>query len=611
MSLIVLASDKGSPGVTTTAVALAGVWPRRAILAECDPAGGDLVYRAPAESGAPLNPNIGMLSLATTARHGLSAHQLEQHIQRMHGGLELVVGLATGDQSAGLTGLWPALGRAFDGLPDTDVIADCGRVDATSPALELMAAASLVVLIARTSAEQIAHVRDRALSLLQRVGGGTATAGGGLGVPIGVVLIVDPKQRTRVTAQVDELLRTSGLPVKVIGTIADDPDGADLINGRGRGRLDRTLLIRSTREVALDLSRIYGTPSQGPGPGGGGPMPGQGQQQQYAAPPMQQPVAPPRPPQTGPGMADPRANRGARRPPEPTMANPGSQQPASQAMGNSVPPQHMPAPPAMTDPVSQQPAPGMAPVPQQHMPAPPAMGDPMSQQPAPGMAPQHHISAPPAIADPMSHQPAPGMAPVPQQHMPAPPAMTDPVPQQPAPGMAPVPQHMPAPPAMTDPVSQQPAPGMAPVPQQHMPAPPAMTDPAPQQPAPPAMTPVPQHHIPAPSAPPANGYPPPAQGPGGSGTAKKPMFRRNAQPQPTVWPGEQPPAPPTSPTSPAPPAPPPSAHEGFTSVTLGGGPDPRGNLPYQEAVELERLPPRDEIAPGRGGHRAGPPQGGQ
>ena len=262
MSLIVLASDKGSPGVTTTAVALAGVWPRRAILAECDPAGGDLVYRVPAEGGAPLNPNIGMLSLATTARHGLSAHQLEVHLQRMHGGLELVTGLATGDQSAGLAGLWGVLGRAFDSLPDADVLADVGRVDAGSPALDLMAAAASVVLIARTSAEQIAHVRDRALSLLQRVGGGTATASGGLGVPIGVVLIVDPKQRARLTAQVDELLRNSGLPVKVIGTVADDPDGADLINGRGRGRLDRTLLIRSAREVALDLARMYSAGSQ-------------------------------------------------------------------------------------------------------------------------------------------------------------------------------------------------------------------------------------------------------------------------------------------------------------------------------------------------------------
>ncbi|MEY9926017.1 hypothetical protein ABH926_000637 [Catenulispora sp. GP43] len=493
MSLIVLASDKGSPGVTTTAVALAGVWPRRAILAECDPSGGDLVYRAPAESGAPLNPNIGMLSLATTARHGLSAHQLEQHIQRMHGGLELVVGLATGDQSAGLTGLWPALGRAFDSLPDTDVIADCGRVDATGPALELMAAASLVVLIARTSAEQIAHVRDRALSLLQRVGGGTAAAGGGLGVPIGVVLIVDPKQRTRVTAQVDELLRNSGLPVKVIGTIADDPDGADLINGRGRGRLDRTLLIRSTREVALDLSRDYGTPSQGPAMGDGRPMPqqpaaGRGPmpQQQYAAPPMQQPGTPPRP---------------------------------------------------------QQPMTGAGPMPQQQYAAPP-----MQQPTAP--------PRPPQAAPPMQQQSAPGMA---------------------------------------DPIANP-----QPQPQPQQPAPPTMADPLAQQPAPPPMTdPLPQHHIPASPAAPANGYPPPAQDlgtPQDPGTAKQPMFRRTAQPQPTVWPGEQPPAPA------------PSAHEGFTSVTLGGGPDPRGALPYRDG-ELDRLPPRDEIAPGRGGHRAGPPQG--
>jgi hypothetical protein len=257
MALIVLASDKGSPGVTTTSVALAGVWPRRAILAECDPSGGDLVYRSPAENGGPLNPNIGMLSLATMARHGLSAHQLGDHLQRIHGGLEVVAGLATGDQSAGLVGLWPHLGRAFDALPETDVIADCGRVESGSASLELMAGAALVVLVAQTSAEQIAHVRDRALSLVQRVGGGNALSSGALGVPIGVLLIVDPKQRGRVTAQVDELLRNSGLPVKVIGTIADDPDGADLLNGRGRGRLDKTLLIRSAREVSLDLYRRF------------------------------------------------------------------------------------------------------------------------------------------------------------------------------------------------------------------------------------------------------------------------------------------------------------------------------------------------------------------
>ena len=48
MALIAVAADKGAPGVTTTALALAAVWPRPVLLAECDPAGGDLVYRFPA-----------------------------------------------------------------------------------------------------------------------------------------------------------------------------------------------------------------------------------------------------------------------------------------------------------------------------------------------------------------------------------------------------------------------------------------------------------------------------------------------------------------------------------------------------------------------------------
>ena len=47
MALIAVAADKGAPGVTTTALALAAVWPRPVLLAECDPAGGDLVYRFP------------------------------------------------------------------------------------------------------------------------------------------------------------------------------------------------------------------------------------------------------------------------------------------------------------------------------------------------------------------------------------------------------------------------------------------------------------------------------------------------------------------------------------------------------------------------------------
>ena len=43
MPLIALASVKGSPGVTTTCLALAAAWPaRRRLVIEADPAGGDL-----------------------------------------------------------------------------------------------------------------------------------------------------------------------------------------------------------------------------------------------------------------------------------------------------------------------------------------------------------------------------------------------------------------------------------------------------------------------------------------------------------------------------------------------------------------------------------------
>jgi hypothetical protein len=107
-------------------------------------------------------------------------------------------------------------------------------------------------------------VRDRAASLAVRIGG--AASHSAPGVPIGIVLIVEPKQRGHIQAQVNDLLRNSGLPVQVIGAVADDPDGAAWICGRGRGRLDRSLLIRSAREVAANLEQRLG--ASGPPAGG-------------------------------------------------------------------------------------------------------------------------------------------------------------------------------------------------------------------------------------------------------------------------------------------------------------------------------------------------------
>lgn len=45
---------------------------------------------------------------------------------------------------------------------------------------------------------------------------------------------------------------------RVVGTLADDPAGAEQLAGRRRGRLDKSLLIRSARKVTADAYQQYG-----------------------------------------------------------------------------------------------------------------------------------------------------------------------------------------------------------------------------------------------------------------------------------------------------------------------------------------------------------------
>jgi MinD-like ATPase involved in chromosome partitioning or flagellar assembly len=94
MSLFALASLKGAPGTTTLACLVAATWPldRRVVVAECDPCGGDLAARFE------LSTAKGCLSLATAARRDWDSVEVDPHIQRLPGGLEVLVG-GSGAQS--------------------------------------------------------------------------------------------------------------------------------------------------------------------------------------------------------------------------------------------------------------------------------------------------------------------------------------------------------------------------------------------------------------------------------------------------------------------------------------------------------------------------------
>ncbi|OLT30527.1 hypothetical protein BJF79_38805 [Actinomadura sp. CNU-125] len=278
MAVIALAADKGAPGVTTAAVALGAVWPRPVLVAECDQAGGDLVYRLPAAEGSGdggiLNPSRGLLSLAATARRGLRPDQIAEHCQRLVGGLDVLVGLTNAEQAQAMTWLWGPLGRAFAGLDPVDVIVDCGRLGAGSPLTDLLREADFVVLLTRAPLEQVAHLRERVSVLSGELRGGP---------PVGVLVLADPRDFRGSIAEVDRIVagahgrghgrgRTNDAappepgasgasaepgpaapPVAVLGGMALDPKGADLLAGRWGGRLDRSLLIRSAREVAGEL----------------------------------------------------------------------------------------------------------------------------------------------------------------------------------------------------------------------------------------------------------------------------------------------------------------------------------------------------------------------
>jgi hypothetical protein len=288
MALIVIAADKGAPGVTTTALALAAVWPRPVLLAECDPSGGDLVYRFPAAHGGSLDPRRGLVTLAVAARRGLQPGQLWEHTQKMAGGLDVLTGVTNAEQGAGLGTLWGPLGGLFAAMSGGDVIADCGRLGADGPQYDLVAQAAVVLLVTRPNAGDVIRLRDRAAAVAA-----AASARGRRGFTSAVAVIADQRTLRATAAEVSQALAQGDIPAGLVGGIADDPKGAELLRGAWGGRLDKTLLIRTARETAQQLATSLPAARDDAGPQPAPPQPAS----PHAASPQPAPphAAPPQP----------------------------------------------------------------------------------------------------------------------------------------------------------------------------------------------------------------------------------------------------------------------------------------------------------------------------
>ena len=253
MGVLALASIKGSPGVTITTLALDAAWPvnRRSVVAELDPAGGDIgAWRS-------LAPEPSVVTLAAALRReqvGVATNLLD-HCHELPGGLRVLCGspspMETGSAVDVIAERLPTL-VAGAGL---DVICDCGRLNwscaaagrdpaAPSPAsavARIARRADGLLIVTRAQLADLSHL-DACLPALRS-----------LNESLGVILVGHLRwSRDEVASQ---------LGVEVVGHLPHDAAGADAVGGRpARGSVRRLPLLRAARALAERITAVLPAP---------------------------------------------------------------------------------------------------------------------------------------------------------------------------------------------------------------------------------------------------------------------------------------------------------------------------------------------------------------
>jgi hypothetical protein len=249
MPMIALTSSRGAPGVTTTALALALVWPRPTVLVEADASGSSSVGAGYFRGS--LDPRRGLINFAVDHRAGvLSPDSIrEQAVPLTDDDTRLLVpGLATADQAGSMTlDLWERLAGVLRALEraGTDVIVDAGRLGTVGGPDPLLRHAHVVLLVMRTSLDAVVSARARA-GVLRALLADSAAGPDGLGV-----LLVGEGRPYRSA----EVAKAVGLPV--VATVSHDELNAQVLShGTPRGRrFDICPLVRSARSAADEILR--------------------------------------------------------------------------------------------------------------------------------------------------------------------------------------------------------------------------------------------------------------------------------------------------------------------------------------------------------------------
>jgi hypothetical protein len=233
VAVIALISAKGSPGVTTTALACTLTWQRRVVLAECDPAGGSLL--AGYLEGALEGPRgIGELAVAE-----LRDGRLEQDFWTQLVDLDaprrerlLLPGVVNPAQAGSVAPLWRRFADFFeqlgDGEPGYDVIADCGRLYVANPPWPVLRAAAVILVVTAARLPDLSGAR----CAVEAIGRNLREHG----VPpdtLRLLTVGSGHGRTEVSR---------ALQVPVVGHLPDDPRTAHVLSYGGTVRARRPLM---------------------------------------------------------------------------------------------------------------------------------------------------------------------------------------------------------------------------------------------------------------------------------------------------------------------------------------------------------------------------------
>jgi hypothetical protein len=237
--LVGLVSAKGSPGVTTSALALASQWPRAALMLEADPFGGDV--RAGLGSGE-WPPAAGVMEAVVDLRSTDLDVALSRRVHRpTEYSPSVLAGIGCVGQASTLP--WSRIGAALARLPGADVVADCGRFAVADGVTPLLRTCDVIVVVAGSSLRAV-RAASRIAPLLQE------ELDVRPGDPRVSVLVVDPDAPYPAA----EIAAACRLPL--LGELPDDQRAAAVWSDGdrpGRG-FSRSPLQRGARRLAVALA---------------------------------------------------------------------------------------------------------------------------------------------------------------------------------------------------------------------------------------------------------------------------------------------------------------------------------------------------------------------